>query len=251
MHQFEKTWSPYDRMGQISQKRIKTLWRSMGLSNELASLVRYEFDMLLLKLFNTISFRFRRKLKKLKNQTNLKIQLGCGRNVINDWVNIDCYAPKRHFKDVIVFDVRGGLPFEDGAADFIFSEHFFEHVDRQYIPFLLRECHRVLSVNGAIRIILPDGGKLLRAYSVKEHPLRSLFPLADDMTWMDFVNSIARGTNHKYLYDEETIIRDLANAGFHKVEVCDAGESEFLQLVMDDPDLVRRASSIYLEALKE
>ena len=251
MHQFKKTWSLYDRLGQIPRKRIKTLWYSMGLSSEMASLLRYEFDMLVLKLFNTMSFRFRRKLKILTNQTNLKIQLGCGRNVINDWVNIDCYAPSYRHPNILLCDLRGGIPLKDNCAIYIFTEHFIEHFEREYVSFLLQECFRVISPKGRIRVVCPDGGKLLRAYLEECHPLRSLFPLSQNTTWMDFINSIARGASHKYLYDEDTLTRDLRCAGFSKIKICSAGESDSPALLLDDSDLKRRQSSIYVEGMKE
>jgi len=63
------------------------------------------------------------------------------------------------------------LPFRDGAFNFIFSEHFFEHIfmDEAYELFL--ECKRVLNPKGVFRMSVPDAD--LRTYA-------GLEPLAFD-----------------------------------------------------------------------
>ncbi len=58
------------------------------------------------------------------------------------------------------------LNFEDGEFDFIFSEHFFEHLWLPDALALFRECARVLKPGGVIRTSVPDAD--LRTYAKPE-----------------------------------------------------------------------------------
>jgi predicted SAM-dependent methyltransferase len=67
------------------------------------------------------------------------------------------------------------LPFGDSTLDFIYSEHFFEHLFFDEAVSLLRECHRVLKPSGVIRTTVPDAD--LRTYVSPEpvgYPKRGL-----------------------------------------------------------------------------
>jgi ubiquinone/menaquinone biosynthesis C-methylase UbiE len=80
----------------------------------------------------------------------IKLNLGCGTNILAGWVNLDCTA----LPGVdVVHDLNAlPLPFEDECADEILCEDVLEHVD--YIP-LLKECHRILNLGGRLRIEVP------------------------------------------------------------------------------------------------
>jgi predicted SAM-dependent methyltransferase len=58
------------------------------------------------------------------------------------------------------------LDFEDNTFDFIYSEHFFEHLFLEEAFELLKECYRILKPNGVIRIIVPDAD--MRTYEKRE-----------------------------------------------------------------------------------
>ncbi|MGL4880978.1 MAG: class I SAM-dependent methyltransferase, partial [Waterburya sp.] len=69
------------------------------------------------------------------------------------------------------YQPNGKLEFEDNTFDFIFSEHFFEHLFLNEAVKLLKECRRILKPHGVIRIVVPDAD--LRIY---EKPEDSGFP---------------------------------------------------------------------------
>lgn len=58
------------------------------------------------------------------------------------------------------------LEFEDNTFDFIYSEHFFEHLFLEEAFELIKECQRILKPHGVIRIIVPDAD--LRTYTKRE-----------------------------------------------------------------------------------
>jgi len=54
------------------------------------------------------------------------------------------------------------LPFDDNSINFIYSEHFFEHLFLDEASALLKECYRILTPHGVIRTCVPDAD--LRTY---------------------------------------------------------------------------------------
>src|SRR5688500_1828675 len=70
------------------------------------------------------------------------LHVGCGTAVKPGWLNVDFYPSHA---DVVAVDLRRGLRFlPDAAIDFIYHEHFLEHLALRDARVLLRECHRVL-----------------------------------------------------------------------------------------------------------
>ncbi len=124
-----------------------------------------------------------------------------------------------------VRDCRTELPLTSGSACGIFTEHFLEHLDYyEEAPGFLRECRRVLAPGGVLRIIVPDGGKYLEAYSTgsladmsRFSPLPTLDPKSDAapfsiekqvlpfQTKMEIVNfHFRQNGQHRFSYDFET-----------------------------------------------
>jgi predicted SAM-dependent methyltransferase len=64
------------------------------------------------------------------------------------------------------FDVDSKLPCADESLNFIFSEHFLEHLFLDEAIALLRECHRMLAPGGVVRVLVPDAD--LRTYEGPE-----------------------------------------------------------------------------------
>ena len=81
---------------------------------------------------------------------NMKLNLGCGRDIKKGWINLD-------------FNEGGGvdvvhdlnilpLPFEDEKFDYVLCQDILEHVD--FIP-LIDDIYRILKTNGNLRIRVP------------------------------------------------------------------------------------------------
>jgi predicted SAM-dependent methyltransferase len=78
---------------------------------------------------------------------------------------LKAFYSRTNFK---VFNYKMGdqLQFDDNSFDFIYSEHFFEHLFADEAIALLAECHRILKPKGVIRIVVPDAD--LRTYAQPE-----------------------------------------------------------------------------------
>lgn len=93
--------------------------------------------------------------------TPIRVNVGCGAVWEADWINLDHQptAPEiRHF------DIRDRLPFADGSVDAVYASHLLEHLDGDEGVRFLRECLRVLTPGGVMRLVVPDLEALCRSY---------------------------------------------------------------------------------------
>jgi predicted SAM-dependent methyltransferase len=142
---------------------------------------------------------------------NLKLHLGCGPIKLPGWVNIDIDSREADLN----MDLRAALPFANGQVDFIFSEHFIEHITRDEGLVLLRECRRVLSDNGTIRISTPDLHYMTERYLAKD--ITAWHGLWHPLTPCQMMNEGMRSWGHQFVYDWPELQDLLASAGFHRI----------------------------------
>ena len=206
------------------------------------------------------TFTARSVRRILASQKGNRVNIGCGMNPIQGWINLDIIS----YRDVYFWDCRSGLPFSDGSIAVMYSEHFFEHLDlyNEAYPFL-RECLRCLQPGGVLRVVVPDAGAYLRAYSGPWERLADMRPLDHTpsgwrdrclgqiyQTKMQFMNAIFRqGYEHKYAYDDETLVLVMREAGFADVIVQQFGISIDPKMAPDRND--RQTESLYVEAIKK
>jgi predicted SAM-dependent methyltransferase len=163
-----------------------------------------------------------------------RLHLGCSELLWPDWFNTDKY-PRRI--GVAYCDATAAYPFEDGAFDYIFTEHMIEHVSYSGARRLIRECFRVLKPGGKIRISTPDLDRILAL----RHPTTELekeyikyalgeIPEAVEGQSSFFINQFMRAWGHTFIYDRETLSGLMRSAGFTVITDWRPGES-------DDPQL--------------
>lgn len=154
----------------------------------------------------------------------LKLHLGCGRIVLDGWKNYDI---EKH-RGVIVQDLTKKLPHKNETVDFIFSEHFIEHISRQDAIKLLRDCYRVLKPNGVIRLITPDLQVLLDDYAAGR--IDRWAEIWRPISPCTMVNQGMRDWGHQFVYDLPELRLLMNEAGFSKVKSCQYKTSEHQEL---------------------
>lgn len=146
--------------------------------------------------------------------TGAKLHVGCGRERLEGWVNIDLAALPG--VDVVA-DVTEGLEFQDCAA--IFAEHFLEHLPVDRALAFMEEAHRVLAGDGLIRLSTPNLDWVwLTHYRLEAEPA-----LKRDMAI--HLNRAFRGWEHQFLWNREMMEEALTASGFVDLEWCRYGES--------------------------
>lgn len=169
--------------------------------------------------------------KRKEQKTDIKkIQVGGGKHYLKGFFNIDIVPPAD-----LVCDVREGLPLRSGCAEFIFAEHFLEHVDYPIsVKKFVRECFRVLEKKGKLVVGVPDSKLAIKSYLKKDQTFykRAINAwylkrncLAHFNTYLDLINYHLRDqdddeeyTPHFWAYDFEKLKSLLKNAGFLRVE---------------------------------
>jgi len=85
---------------------------------------------------------------------SLKLNLGCGLDKREGWVNIDI---RKEVKPDLVLDLeRECLPYEDNSVDEIMAKDVLEHFSWRRIEGILQDWHRVLKPGGKLFIQTPN-----------------------------------------------------------------------------------------------
>ncbi|EKD96165.1 MAG: hypothetical protein ACD_24C00159G0002 [uncultured bacterium] len=108
----------------------------------------------------------RKPLKDYKKIKKIKLDLGCGGRKKNGFIGIDVIlGPGVDIEQ----NLENGIPFSDKSVAEIFSSHFLEHLSHQSVPYVIKECHRVLVPHGKLTIEVPDLEACLQKFlSAKE-----------------------------------------------------------------------------------
>lgn len=142
---------------------------------------------------------------------------------------------------------------EENSCGYIYSSHFFEHLDYDHGFLLMRDCHKALRPGGIFRVALPTFENMFRAYVSGDEEffdpfnIFELFPRLEPGTQslIDHVNyGVYQYGEHKCLYDEAKVVSLLRMIGYSSV-----ASSEYKESV-DPPDPIRRRYSFYVEAVK-
>lgn len=194
----------------------------------------------------------RRRLTRLRAGRDLLVNVACGPQVLQGFVNLDLHPAG---PEVVAWDSRRCLPLADGSARGIRVEQFVEHLEtREELPAFLRDCHRALQSGGVLRIIVPDAERYLQAYCRADlsgfRELEVPDPFPDDLpTRMDVINHVFHQWHeHRWAYDFETLAHRLNAAGFRSVERSGYRRSRDLELANDRD--VHAPYSLYVEAVK-
>ena len=182
----------------------------------------------------------------------IKLHLGCGTIYKNGWINIDNNSDSNIAKLDLNLDLRAALPFPDNRVDFIFNEHFLEHLSPADAVCLLKDCRRTLKPGGVLRVAMPDLADCVEAYISpgwlqKNRDILQKGGIDFIQTPAEFMNIAFRWWGHQWLYDWEELRRRLQEAGFTQIVRCANGESVHLELQHLE---VRETSTLVAEATK-
>ncbi|MHA1279612.1 MAG: class I SAM-dependent methyltransferase [Candidatus Helarchaeota archaeon] len=182
--------------------------------------------------------------KKTKDAMNLHI--GCGEVYFDGWVNIDKDSEKADKKH----DARKRLPYKDNSVDFIYNEHFIEHITVEDAIKILIDFYRVLKPEGVLRIATPDLDYLIEKYispSWKNQDWIETYGYQWIQTRAEMLNLCFREWGHQYLYNAEELERRLKQAGFEKIYRQKWNESKYTELANRE---TREDSKLIFEAVK-
>ena len=186
--------------------------------------------------------------------------------------------------NVIVHDLRRGVPAPDNSADAVYHSHVLEHLDRQLVSPFLADVYRALRVGGVHRVVVPDLEARCRDYlahldrctdqaeeaaahdgyvaAIIEQMVRREAagttqqpPLRRFVENLLFGDARRRGETHQWMYDRVNLSVALDAVGFRDVTVVDCQTSaipvwEKIRLDQFDDGREYIPGSLYIEAVK-
>ena len=169
----------------------------------------------------------------------LKLNLGCGAQVVDGWVNVDYALGARLAstpwlgaavrklglfrmewdRRIHIHDLTKPLPWAEGSVDACYSSHTLEHLAREDGHRLAREVFRVLKPGGVLRVVVPDLRAIVQRYVAGElradRMLEELGTLygTDKEGWRRRLSPLVE-VPHRCMYDTPTMIQLLTSVGF-------------------------------------
>jgi len=169
----------------------------------------------------------------------MKLNLGCGPQVPEGWINVD-YALGARFTKIPFFrafnkkvklfnldwnekiylhNLTKKFPWSDSSTDIVYSSHTLEHFSKEEGRRFLSECYRVLRKNGIIRIVVPDLRKDVIEY-MEGRVYADDFVEKLGVLYGDSDNTLKGRLSpfiqfpHKCMYDNSRLIDILSEIGF-------------------------------------
>ncbi len=178
----------------------------------------------------------------LENHQQKKLQIGCGENLLKNWLNTDLTFTR---KKVAFLDAGKNYKFKNETFAYIFSEHIIEHLSFEEAVNMLSECYRTLKPGGVLRIATPDFNFLMKLYTSPETPNHKAYiqwassqfignissQISDHKPRSVFViNNFFKDWGHQIVYDYNTIKIIMEQAGFKSVKQYEPGKSDIQEL---------------------
>jgi len=237
------------------------------------------------------------------------LNLGCGTKTSNNCVNIDwsfylriknnpvlraaaapfMSAERRErlvnlSSNVLVHDMRKGLPFDALNVDAVYHSHVLEHIDRAHVTTFQKEIYRVLKPGGIQRICVPDLELLARRYldsvarceadpahvprhdgfisDILEQSVRKeAYGTSTQPRLRRYLenrllgDARQRGETHQWMYDRFNLMNMLSEVGFVDIQARSWNDSAIkdwaaMGLEVDESGREYQPQSVYVECRK-
>lgn len=185
----------------------------------------------------------RKKFFPNKDSGEIFLNIGCGSNLIPNFLNVDFYGWKSS-KGVFEHDLRKNLPFSSNRFEGIVTEHTIEHFYPNATIKLLTDVFRVLKPGGVLRIGVPDLDRYLDFCAGKTpHPQFSRYENGCEAIWHLTQNNL-----HLSVWNFEMLEKHLVAIGFKRVQKLEFRKGFCALADHDAPN--REWESLYVEAYK-
>ena len=190
-----------------------------------------------------------------------RLHVGCGNRPIAGWCNVDV----AHLSDQVQYaDALNAMPFTPGSFQYVFTEHFIEHLPFEKGMQFFREAHRVLKRGGILRTATPDFDFLCDLRTLDTEPkrryaeyVREKFTPAQPASAVACANLAFYGWGHAFIWSPSFMQEVLKPLGFGQFRVLKPGQSERAELRGIEqhgksvPPDINELETFVLEAVKE
>jgi SAM-dependent methyltransferase len=159
-----------------------------------------------------------------------KLHLGASDKILTGWLNSDLEPTSQQ---CILLDATKPFPFPDASLDYVFCEHFVEHIKPEGAAICFREVFRCLKDGGVFRIATPDllrytdlfQGGLSQEQSEFLSRLGGLYKLPRVSPCVA-LNHLVYNWGHCFLYTQDELFTALKGAGFTRLASVPVGQSD-------------------------
>lgn len=168
------------------------------------------------------------------------VQYGSGASGPTGWINFDCSPTlqlqrlplagpwirsccETKFSDDIRYgDIVRGLPVRDRSARAVYCSHILEHLSLADLRVALRNTHKILEPGGTFRLVVPDLRYFATEYVQDDRPDAAITFMRQTLLGvetrprgaMGFLRSWLGNSEHLWLWDFQSLSRELVAAGF-------------------------------------
>ena len=163
--------------------------------------------------------------EELVRTTARRLNVGCGHYPMRYWVNLDSSPNVR--ADIRQDALEYLATCDAGQYDEIYAGHFLEHLPYEVGARFIAECYRVLAPGGKLGLLIPDTRQIMFRWlnglpDEVEWPQGVWRPVADlDEVCHLFLYSDVQESPHQWAYEEATLARAMARAGFENLHTID------------------------------
>jgi len=162
---------------------------------------------------------------RVKSVSLVALNLGCGRRLLDGFINIDKYQQGPGVINSDIFKLSQA----DNSVDLIFCAHVLEHLPFRHARMALKEWQRVLKPSGKVYLGIPDIGLIMTkmldpstADNVREFLMYALFgfqtdPGNRDESILDY--PVDEGQFHTCGFTKKSIQFEMGKVGFSITEV--------------------------------
>jgi SAM-dependent methyltransferase len=214
----------------------------------------------------------------LDQSTNIgeMVQFGCGLCAPSQWQNFDAsvalrlqklpiiggLAPVGQFgrfpANVEYGDIVKGLPIIDRSVRLLYCSHVLEHLTLTELRQALHHCYRYLQPGGIFRFVLPDLEFMAQQYLNSTDPDAALEFMRVTLMGVEqrernlrgFLRDWLRGSEHLWMWDYQSLARELAAVGFQDIRRAQFGDSDSSEFA-EVEDSQRWENELGIECKKE
>lgn len=157
----------------------------------------------------------------------MKINIGSGRKKLYGWTNID-QSPEVYPE--LFMDVTKEFNFPENSLDFVYNEHFIEHIYYEDAVNLCTKIYASLKPNGVLRVATPDLDFLCERYLSDWDNQDWLKTQPEISNRCLMLNNIFYGWGHRFLYNEQQLSNLFVSCGFSDISKCELGQSKYEEL---------------------
>lgn len=185
----------------------------------------------------------------------MNIQYGCGLCAPESWENFDAsftitlqrlpllgvLFQRGNFptfpKNIKIGNIARGLNVADSSANLVYCSHVLEHLTLEEFRLALRETRRILKAGGTFRFVLPDLEEIIKEYTTTTSEDRAFIFMESTLlgtqkrnkSLSEFLRSWLGRSRHLWMWDYESVKKELIEAGFSDIRRAQFGDSDFVE----------------------